>query len=191
MGMAWSRASGILMRRRGYTLVEMLIVVAILGIASAIVIPSVGQAGVLRGQAAVRAVVSDLTFAQSDAMAFQTGRAVVFDVAGNRYIVCAVNGPSVDPEVDALYDPQRPSGVMDLDLNAGRFGGARIESVNIDGGTMLVFDEMGAPVAAPQSNSPSSGGTITIVADNVRYFINIDGFTGHITTSREDIGGGP
>jgi prepilin-type N-terminal cleavage/methylation domain-containing protein len=176
-------------RRRAYTLVEMLIVVAILGIASAIVIPSVGQAGTLRGQSSVRAVVADLAFAQSDAMAFQSGRAVVFDVEENRYVVCAVNGASVDPETDALYDQSRVGGIMGIDLDDELFGQARLESVDIDGGTMLVFDEMGAPVNAPLSNSPSSGGIITIVCEDQRYTIVIDGFTGHITTSRAEIVG--
>ena len=173
--------------RRGYTLVEVLVLVAILGVASAIVIPSVGSSGVLRAQAAVRAVVSDIAFAQSDAMAFQSGRAVYFDVAANRYVVCAVVNGSVVPETDALYDPHRKTGFMDLDLDDGDFGGAFLESVNIDGGTMIVFDEQGAPVAAPGSNSPSGGGTITILGEGVRYIIDIDGFTGHITTDREDI----
>lgn len=167
----------------------MLIVVAILGIASAIVIPSVGQAGTLRGQSSVRAIVADLAFAQSDAMAFQSGRAVVFDVEGNRYWVCSVNGPSVDPETDVLYDSSREGGIMSIDLDDEMFGSARFESADIDGGSMIVFDEMGAPVNAPQSNSPSAGGIITIVCEDQRYTIVIDGFTGHITTSRADIVG--
>lgn len=175
--------------RRAYTLVEMLIVVAILGIASAIVIPSVGQAGTLRGQSSVRAVVSDLAFAQSDAMAFQAGRAVVFDVEENRYVVCTVNGAVVDPETDAIYDSSREGGIMGIDLDDALFGTARLESVDIDGGNMLVFDEMGAPVSAPLSNSPSAGGIITIVCEDQRYTIVVDGFTGHITTSRADIVG--
>jgi prepilin-type N-terminal cleavage/methylation domain-containing protein len=55
--------------RRAYTLVEMLITVVILAIAAALVIPSMGQTGVLRVQGALRMVVSDLTTAQSDAVA--------------------------------------------------------------------------------------------------------------------------
>jgi hypothetical protein len=120
-------------------------------------------------------VVADLAFAQSDAMAFQSGRAVVFDVEENRYVVCAVNGASVDPETDALYDQSRVGGIMGIDLDDELFGQARLESVDIDGGTMLVFDEMGAPVNAPLSNSPSSGGIITIVCEDQRYTIVIVG----------------
>ena len=175
--------------RRAYTLVEMIIVISILGIASAIVIPTVGSAGTLRGQSSVRAVVSDLTFAQSDAMAFQSGRAIVFDVDENRYWVCAVNGPSVDPETDVLYDTSRDGGIMSLDLDDEMFGLARLESVDIDGGNMIIFDELGAPVNAPQSNTPSAGGIITIICEDQRYTITIDGFTGHITTSRAEIVG--
>src|SRR5688572_202575 len=75
---------------RAYTLVEMLVVVAILGIAGALVIPSMGQAGVLRIHAAVRTLVSDLTFVQTDALAYQQRRAVIFDEDANSYTLAEV-----------------------------------------------------------------------------------------------------
>ncbi|MEZ6234492.1 MAG: type II secretion system protein [Phycisphaerales bacterium] len=185
-GSRWDRKGP----RLAYTLIEVLVVVAILGIASAMVIPNVSSAGVLRGQASVRAVVSDLTFAQADAMAFQSGRAIVFDVDENRYVVCSVNGSTIDPETDALYDPSRTDGILGLNLNEGQYANARFESVDIDGGIVLIFDEQGAPVAAPLSNTPSAGGTITILSEGFRYTISIDGFTGHITTDREEVAAG-
>ncbi|MFK7885090.1 MAG: type II secretion system protein, partial [Phycisphaerales bacterium] len=45
--------------RTGYTLIEVLIVVVAMGIAGAVVIPSMGGAHVLKVQAAVRSVVAD------------------------------------------------------------------------------------------------------------------------------------
>ena len=47
--------------RRGFTLVEILTVVLILGIASAIIAPQIGSRGDLKVRAAARVLVSDLT----------------------------------------------------------------------------------------------------------------------------------
>ncbi|MFO0493813.1 MAG: Tfp pilus assembly protein FimT/FimU [bacterium] len=80
-------------RKRGLTLVEVMVVIALLGIAAALVVPAMGTTGGLRVQGAIRTIVSDLTFAQSDAIAFQQPRAVVFDLAANSYrLVQVVNG---------------------------------------------------------------------------------------------------
>ncbi len=62
-------------RARAYTLVEVLVIVVILGILGTMVVPTVSPAAELRAQSAVRTLVSDITFAQSDAMAFQRARA--------------------------------------------------------------------------------------------------------------------
>lgn len=171
------------MRRRGYTLVEMLIVVAILGIMGALVVPSMSSAGVFRARSAVRTLVSDITFAQGDAMAFQQGRAVVFYPDDNRYVVVEVTGPVLDPVNDAMIDTGRPSGIMDMTFNAPRFGGARMTSAVFDAQPVLIFDAMGAPVTEPMGTEPSVGGSVTIDApDGRQYWVRVDGFTGHVTT---------
>ena len=69
------RSGGI---RRSYTLIELLIVVTILGIAATMVVPRVLGKDRLTLQAAVRTLVADLSFAQSDALAQQEYRRVVF-----------------------------------------------------------------------------------------------------------------
>ncbi len=172
------------MRPRGYTLIEILIVVTILGISAAMVVPMVGQAGTFRVRSSVRTLVSDLTFAQSDAMAFQQGRAVLFVPDENRYMVVRVTGPVLDPENDAMYDPTRANDILGMDFDEDRFGGATITGASFDGEPVLIFDEMGAPVTQPQGTTPSAGGLITIVGGEDEYWIAVDGFTGHITTGR-------
>lgn len=170
--------------RRAYTLLEVLVTVTILGIMGTMVVPAVGGAASLRSRAAVRTVISDITKLQTDAMAFQRGRAIIFDVDANSYVGYEVNGDLIDLDNDLLFDPDFPDGVMRRNLSGEEFGGARLTGVTIDGGSILIFDEMGAPIVAPGDSSPSTGGTITLRGQEETYILTVDGFTGHIRSER-------
>src|SRR5579862_206125 len=112
-------------RSRAYTLVEVLLVVTMLGIASAMIIPSLSSTDSLRVQSTVRAIVGDITFAQSDAMARQQGRAVVFDTTNNKYSIVEVHSATLDPTHDTIYS---------VDLNNERkFHTSRLQAVSFDG----------------------------------------------------------
>ena len=102
---------------RAYTLIEILVVVVVLGICAAVAIPSMSSASVLRAQAAVRTLVSDITYAQSDALAFQVGRAILFDQANNSWKICEVRSTIIDPQTDLIYASQ---------LRGTDFGDSRI-----------------------------------------------------------------
>lgn len=171
-------------RTRGYTLVEVLVMVTIMGLLGAMVVPSLSVADSMRAQAAVRTIVSDITFLQTDAMAFQRGRAVMFDVSDNSYLAVEVTGNTLDPVNDLFADTSRPGGFLTQTLSDPDFGGAVLSSVDFGGTANLIFDEMGAPVTTPGSNTPSSGGRIEITGQVDSYWIEVDGFTGHITTGK-------
>ncbi len=166
---------------RGYTLVELIITTAILGTMGALVVPAMSQTGVLRVQTAVRAVIADITFAQSDALAYQARRAVVFDVQNNLYTVVEVNGAEIDIENDALYNPGKFGQKYVQDFTDDIFGGASLASANIDGDGLLIFDELGGPVLTTTGNAPSAGGTIDITGSGSTYQITIEAFTGRIS----------
>ncbi len=172
--------------RRGFTLLELLAVVAILGIAAAMLIPSMSQTGVLRIQAAVRTVISDITFAQSDAVAFQERRALVFDTDASSYRVVSVPGSEIDIESNTMFDPTRTGGLYVVNFLDDAFGGARITDVNFDGESTLIFDALGGPVAAADSDEPGSGGTITIVGSDSTFLITVEAFTGRVSVARQD-----
>lgn len=171
---------------RGYTLIEVLIVVTVMGIAGTMVIPSMSGANVLRVQAGVRTVVSDITFAQMDALGYQEPRAIVFDVEQNRYTLVQVVGSEIDLETDAMYDPRGPGQRYIVDLDEFDFGGAVISEVDLSGGDTLIFDEIGGPVAEAGSDEMSSGGSVTITAPSGVFRINIAAFTGRVTVTRLD-----
>ncbi len=174
---------------RGYTLVEILIVVAIMGIAGMVVLPALGQTDILRVQGAVRAIVADITYAQSDALAYQEQRAIVFDTALNQYTLVEVTGNAVDAENDALFDPRGPDQRHVVDFDDDRWGNVQLASPIFGDSTTLIFDELGGPVIAPGSDEPGTGGTVDILGSQSRLRITIEPFTGHVTVAEVPLDG--
>ncbi len=162
--------------RRAYTLVEILIVVVLLGICSALVIPQIGSTDVLRVQAAVRTVVADINFAQADAMARQEARAIVFDVPNNSYAVVAVPGNTVEPTNNTMY-------VVDF-KNGRKFHDSKFTAANFDGDGTLIFDELGGPIATPGATLPSAGGTATVIGSGSAFDVKVEAYTGRVTVTR-------
>jgi len=160
-------------RRLGYTLIEVLVVVTVLGIAAALVVPSISSASVLRVQGAIRTLVSDIAIAQSDAIAYQKGRAILFinDTQGPRYIVCEVNGPTISLAVDTIKEQK---------LSGEQFGFAQFENINIPN-NLLVIDELGGPVMSPADPAPAPASSIDIVDTTQRFRVNIEAYTGKVT----------
>lgn len=162
-------------RRRAYTLVELLVVVAILGLAAAVVGPAMGGTGVLRVQAAVRSIVADITEAQSEALACQRGRAIVFSPDGNSWAVVEVNGAVLDPDLDLIR-----TGV----IRGADFGDSKLVSADFDGDAVLIFDEMGAPVTTPGGDTPGANGVIKVTGSGQEFTITVDAYTGRVTVRR-------
>lgn len=182
--------------RRGFTLIELLVTIAVLGIAGALVIPSMTQTDVLRVQAAVRTVIADITFVQADAIAFQSRRAIWFGmvpqrdgntwryVEGNGYTVAEVTGPSLDLTTNAMIDPDNGTSPLGRNLANGRFGGATIESPSFNGESLLIFDELGGPVRELSGEEPGNGGSVSIASREATFTINVAPITGRVTVTR-------
>ncbi len=160
----------------GYTLVELLIIITILGIAGTMVIPQIGSTDVLRVQAAVRTIVADINYMQSDALARQQSRAIVFDPANNSYSLLEVPGDVLDPINDLIY-------AVDF-KNSKKFHSATIVSAQIDGDEVLVFDEMASPILEPGSAAPSAGGRITVTGSGSTFHIDVEAYTGRVTVTK-------
>ena len=186
--------------RSGFTLIEVLIVVVLLGIAGALVIPSMQQVGVLRVQSAVRTLVADITYIQGDAVAFQQRRAVWFGqvprlnqalgtfefIAGNGYTLAEVTGPVLDLTVSAMVDPDRPTQPYARSFDDDRFHGARLQNVDFNGGAILIFDELGGPVRDLDGPEPGTGGSLEVRGSGSIFTVNIEAYTGRVTVDRAD-----
>lgn len=159
--------------RAGYTLVEVLVVVTILGIASAIIVPQMLAAGTLGVQAAARIIIADILYAQNDAIAKQRTRRVVFDPANERYSLVDENGAVLTAR---WISGEANNYVVDF-VNDTRFTGVVIVSANFGGATpqVLEFDALGGPL---------NGGTVEIEFQGQRYRVTVASFTGRVTVQQ-------
>lgn len=160
---------------RAYTLVEVLIVVVILGIAGAMVVPVISSTDTLKVQGAVRMVVADITMAQSDAIAFQRGQAVIFDLSETApsYSVVEVFGNTIDPTLNTTARRK---------IGGSEFGFSTFTESTMTNNT-LIFDEMGGPVTAAGSSTPSGSSYIEISGSGQRFRIGVEAYTGRVTVT--------
>jgi len=171
--------------RAGYTLLELMVVLVLMGIAAALVIPNVQGSESIRIQTAVRAIASDIMYTQSDALAYQARRAVVFDPAGNSYEIWEVIGGELD---QVMYKIDGPNQEFAVSVGTTSGGAAQLVSADFDEDTVLVFDELGGPVAGLDSDAPSAGGSIVLNGqDGTSYRLSVEPYTGRVTVQR--IGG--
>ncbi len=163
---------------RGYTLIEVLITVAIMGLAAAIVVPNMMQGGTLGVQAGARMIIADLLFAQNEAMAQQSDRRVTFDPTGNSYKVEKYDTATsawvleYNPVLGDTGGSQNYQTDFDDD---GRFRGVDIVSAEFNGTAEVTFDDLG---------NPTSGGTVRLRFDAHVFDIKVAPFTGRVTVER-------
>ena len=185
-------------RRRGYTLLELLLVVAILAIAAILLVPSLVRRDTYAVEAALRRLVADITFAQSDALAGQGYRRVFFDPEGGGWSVARVP----ESQLSLPFDPQTADYVRDplasgegqamvVDLAGdSRFSGVRLESIQLDGSrNWITFDPLGGTIA--EAGVPGTGGSLVVRSDNLTYRVEIDAFTGKVSIARAEDPLGP
>jgi prepilin-type N-terminal cleavage/methylation domain-containing protein len=166
------------MRNRGYTLIEVLIVVSIIGIASAVVVPQMLAGSSLGIQAAARTLIADLLYAQNEAVVQQRGTRVVIDTSADRYWLQWDDGTPLELN-------WRVGGPNSIDFRTdSRFRDVRLARVTLDGSTptfineggqiVIEFDELGAPVQG-------GGSSIGLISARQRFYVRVAPFTGRVT----------
>jgi len=177
---------------RGYTLVELLIVIAVLGISASLLIPNLVNRDSLNAQSAVRLVIGDLCFAQSDALAHQEIRRVHFYDDGRGYCITRITDtqlgqPFDEATADYISDPVNNFGglgnyIVNFETDS-RFRGVKIESIDVDGGSRdLQYDSLGGTIML--GSALGTGGTIVIASGAERFQITVAPFTGKLTVSQ-------
>ena len=107
--------------RHGYTLVELMIVVVIIGIVATVGIPAASNGPVGGLKSAGRVIASDLRLASDLAVQYGTEYTVTFNVAANSYQLTHTGTASPPPLQNPQAPPGTPVGTYLVEL--GPFGG--------------------------------------------------------------------
>jgi MSHA pilin protein MshC len=170
-------------RRSGFTLIEILSVVIILGIASAIIVPQISTRNDLQAAAGARAVMADLLYAQNRAIATQQMCYVKFDVVNQQYGVYS----SMSPLTVLMHPVNAINYIMTFGgVGPNALNGVVLTSASFGGGSSTIgFDEMGSPYyySGATATLLSGTGTIVVTSGNYPITINIAQDTGDITTT--------
>ena len=178
-------------RGGGFTLAEILAVIVILGIASAIIVPQIGTRDDMRAAAGARTVIADLIFAQNQAIT--TGKRVYikFDVANNRYTLLstansggdvALNNPITQTTYTQQFGPSS-SGWDLVSIQSAVFNGT---DSGYSAMYTIAFDELGSPYVFNYANNLSnelSSGSIVVKCGQFTQTVKISPATGEISVN--------
>jgi prepilin-type N-terminal cleavage/methylation domain-containing protein len=168
-----------------FTFIEVLAVVLILGIASAIVMPQFTSRDDLDAQSAARAVMADLLYAQDRAIATQQPQYVVFNVSSQSYSL--YSGSFSGPTTLLTH----PVNLNKYVMTFGQTGSNNISSdvtlgaVSFNTQNTVAFDEMGTPYAYSSGTTSqlTQPGTIVLNCGLYSLTISVTQDTGEITVN--------
>lgn len=163
----------------GFTLIEIIIVVVILGIAALLAIPMMGTAANIQVKSAANMIAADLEYARSMAITTQQRHSVVFNSATESYEVHNSLGA-------VIAHPVKTGSILSVSFPGNSdLSRVVIESAVFDDDTdgAVTFDYLGSPYKGLTTDAASSlvSGIITLKADTFSMTVEIEPVTGYIT----------
>ncbi len=123
---------------KGFTFIELVLIIVIIGIIAVVAIPKMMDIGEVRLAAALEKVAADLRYAREFAMNHNSRSKVVF--SANEYTIYEESAGAWQ----IIEDPATRDDYTIL-LDSGLYRGVTIASVTFDGGSEVQFDALGAP----------------------------------------------
>lgn len=157
----------------GFTLVELLIVIAIIMIAALTAIPMMSSAASVQIRSAVNMLTADLEYAKSMSISRGQNYSVVFDKNTESYWIEDQNG-SVIP-----HPVKKGFGYLIDFQNEDRLSKVDIVDADFDGTTVVKFDYLGSPYNG--NSTPLNSGVISLQAGGTTTTVTVEAVTGFIS----------
>jgi len=150
----------------GFTLIELIMVIAALLIIAAIVAPRITGVTGTKVNGTARKIAADIRYAQQLAISTQTNHGVIFYNSSDTYSI--YRGTTSTIITDSFT-----GGAYTVQLNTGNY-----EGVTLDGDYQVEFDALGSPVTGGGGSVTISAGgsapvrTISVAANTGKVSIN-------------------
>jgi len=159
----------------GFTLIEVILVVLIIGIAAAVVVPMASSASGMQLRAAVNMVAADIEYAKSMAISRGQRYSVVFNKTSETYQV-------VDQAGTVIAHPVKKGFNYVIDFrNDGRLDQVEILDASFDATNKVTFDYLGSPYNG--SSTPLNSGVVTLQSGTMTRTVSVEPVTGFISVS--------
>ncbi len=167
--------------QRGFTLVEIIVVVVILAITALVAIPVFGTAADMQVRSAADKIAADLDYAKGLAITRQKRYTVKFFPGEEKYRV-------QDDKGDLIKHPLRPGEDFVEEFKNGsrnqRLGRVDIVETTLNDNA-VTFDYLGTPYNGTGTSTPlNDTGTITLKADAFVLYVTIEPLTGYISITK-------
>lgn len=155
-------------RRRAFTYLELILVIAILGIVAGIAVPRFGNfIARRRVDAAATRIATDLALARREAKFSSSTLTVSFNVGADSYTLVGMDDPDHAGREYAVPLTEEPYN-------------ASITSADFGGDFEVIFDGYGVP---------DSGGTLVVAVGSYRKTLTLNADTGRVTVSDVSVEG--
>jgi type II secretion system protein H len=169
---------------RGYTLLELVVVLAVLAVAVAVVTPAIGRGTEgLRTRAEVASFAATLRHAREQAITTQRAYRVTVDGEAHRVTVVTIPSPPPPgapppaikvPGKSSVDPPGSTTTQRDVEVSETRALSPQL-SVDPAKATDVVFDVRGG----------ASGGDFKLTSAGITYHVTVDRLTGRVRSVRE------
>lgn len=162
--------------RRGFTLIEILCVVVIIGLAAGIIIPQISTRDDLRCASAARELMGDLLYAQSRSIAQGKMHYVQFNTTTGAYQVLDAVSPN-----NVITNPVSQQ-TYTVTVGTGALAGVSIKTASFDGNPTVAFDSMGIPYTWDATNGPIAlnAGSVVFKAGKNQKTVSVSPYSGQI-----------
>ncbi|MFG0248088.1 MAG: Tfp pilus assembly protein FimT/FimU [Phycisphaeraceae bacterium JB051] len=161
-------------KQQGFTLVEMLTVVVVVGILSALMVPMLGDTSQSKLIAAANHVAADIAYAQIESISHADDlRFVIFDLDENSYYI-APTSDTLTPVINPIGN--RPYLVQFGTSNNRQLSGVSLSNVSLNGDDRIRFGVYGELDQATEAS-------VTLTCDMYQITVFVDPTCGDVRFS--------
>jgi len=165
--------------RGGFSLVELILVVLVIGIVAGLAAPMFGQNSTTRLREAAKLLTADLAFAQNESITHaEDARVVVFDTNNDQYHIATASDPDTPITNPVTRNPYR---TRFGEGRAAQLAGVTIQSLSMDGDSGSTDDRVAFGIYGQTDQATDAA--IMLACDGSTITVTLHASTGETTIS--------